>query len=166
MGRFMRSFSYICTDMKRLVLLAVAALMALVSCGPSYREVKVTSFAVESITPVGFNSFKLQLGIGVDNPSKGFSLQDVDVTMNMAGRPTLYLSADEVVVEGATARKYKVPVSGRFAGQFNIFRLLSLGESLYGDDVTMDVKCRLVTSSGFGKKVDMKGLEVKNLLKR
>lgn len=151
--------------MKRFVIPLLLAVLALVSCGPSVKDVRITSASVASVVPDGFNSFKLKAFIGVDNPGGRFSLKDVTATVNVSGRPTLFLSSPDVLVEGHTSTVYELPVSGRFAGNFNIFRLFSLGESLYGDDVTVDLKGKFVTSVGIGKNIDVKGIRLdKNML--
>ena len=152
--------------MKKVVELLVIALAALClsSCGKSFKDIKVTSCDVVSVTPKGLTSFDAELNLGVNNPAAQITLSQLNATVKMDGTPCLYLTADDVTVAPRTEQTYSLLLHGLMDSNFNPFTLLSLVKNPDLTPMTVDIRFHGALKSGIGKDFEYKDIALKNLL--
>jgi LEA14-like dessication related protein len=152
--------------MKRVAELLIIALAALClsSCGKSFKDIKVTSCDVVSVSPKGLTSFDAELNLGVDNPASQITLSQMNATVKMDGSPCLYLTADDVTVAPRTEQNYSLLLHGLMDSNFNPFTLLSLIKQPDLSSMTVDVRFHGALKSGIGKDFEYNDIPLKNLL--
>lgn len=152
--------------MKKVVELLIVALAAicLSSCGKSFKDIKVTSCDVVSITPKGLTSFDAELNLGVDNPASQITLSQMNATVKMDGAPCLYLTADDVTLAPKAEQTYSLLLHGIMDSNFNPFTLLTLVKNPDLSSMTVDVRFHGSLKSGLGKDFEYKDILLKDML--
>ena len=131
------------------MLLAVAAL-CLCGCADKFRQVRITSAGVESVTPDGLRSFSAVVSLGVDNPAAAFTLKDLRADVMYDSVAVMHLAADVLAVEGRTEKVYTLPVAGTLASGMNVLQLLDLAGRSSLDEYSLRIRARAVVA-GVGK---------------
>ncbi|MBR4826439.1 MAG: hypothetical protein IKZ91_00965 [Bacteroidales bacterium] len=152
--------------MKRALRLLAVLLLAAGMCScANFKDIKVTSFDLVSLSPRGLSSIDAALNIGVDNPTVQVTLTDMTATVKMDGTPCLHLDADDVTLSPRTNCVYNLVVHGTIDSGFNPFQLLTLLSSTTGlDPMTVDVRFRGVLRSGLGKDFEYTDIPLKDLM--
>ena len=152
--------------MGKLIRIAVAALAALClcSCANSFKDIKVTSCDLVSISPKGLSALDAAIAIGVDNPTVQVTLTNMYALVKMDGEPCLHFTADDVTLAPKSQDIYNIDVHGNIDGSFNPFQILTLFQGSSLDAVTIDVWFRGVLKNGFGKDFEYKDIPIKDLL--
>ncbi|MBP5719897.1 MAG: hypothetical protein J6W82_02380 [Bacteroidales bacterium] len=152
--------------MKKVAELLIVALAALclTSCGKSFKDIKVTSCDVVSVSPKGLTSFDAELNLGVDNPASQITLSQMNATVKMDGAPCLYLTADDVTVAPRAEQTYSLLLHGLMDSNFNPFTLLSLIKQPDLSAMTIDLTFHGALKCGIGKDFEYKDIPLTNLL--
>ena len=145
--------------------MAIAAL-CFTSCSKSLKDVKITSYDVTSVTPLGLSAFDATIDVGVDNPSVQFTLSRINATVKMDGTPCLYLNADDVTVAPRSEKVYTLILHGTLDKNFNPFSLLTLLKSPDLEPVTIDVSYHGALKGGLGKDFEYTDIQLKDLTGR
>ena len=72
--------------MKRFGIIFIAACLLLTSCGKGVKDIALTSFRLLSVSPQGLNGVTLLVEVGVDNPTVGFEITDVNAVLKLDGK--------------------------------------------------------------------------------
>ncbi len=147
----------------RIFIIAVAAL-CLSSCANSFKDIKVTSCELLSLSPKGLSALDAAIAIGVDNPTVQVTLTNMYALVKMDGEPCLHVTADDVTLSPRSEEIYNIDIHGNIDGSFNPFQLLTLLQGSGLEMVTVDVWFRGVLKSGFGKDFEYKDIPIKDLL--
>ena len=110
---------------KRIVVLLL--LVALSSSCSKIKEIHLTSWAVESYTPVGFRGLDLVLKLGVDNPALQFTVYDVEAELFRHGKSLgTFVTTDPVTVKPRTVAEYSLKGQARLSDGVSLFSVLAL----------------------------------------
>lgn len=133
----------------------VLSALVLVSCTDSYRNLKLTSFSLESIAPHSSKNIEAVASIGIDNPSKAFTVVSVEGVVKTGAQDLLYFYSDEKTqVEGNCLKSYSVPFVGSLADGISLLSLLGSVGADGRDAFKADVKVKVKFKSGFGKTLE------------
>lgn len=155
--------------MKRAVELItiVIATLFITSCSGSFKDIKVTSCDIVSITPRGLSAFDASLNLGVENPAPQVTLSEMYAIIKMDQSPCLHLTADDVTIAPRSEAVYNVLFHGNLDENFNPFTLLQLFNQQQDMSVlTADIYFRGTLKSGLGKYFEYKDIPIKDLLNR
>lgn len=130
----------------------------------SYKDIKLTSFEVVSVTPSGFSGVDVVVDVGVDNPIMGFEVLDPVVTLKMDGEPALEVSADQIIIRPRCEHIYRVPLKGRFVEGFNRLKLLTLVGNFDLQQFTADFTGHAALRGGTGINLDIKDIKVGEMM--
>lgn len=148
----------------RVIFIAIFALL-LSSCGKKVKDISVTSFNIVSIAPQGLTGITALVEIGIHNPTVGFEVTNLNAIIKMKGQEMIYLSADQLMVEGHSEKQYDIPVKGRLADGFNPFQLLKLlSNEADIEDMTLSISARPALRGGVGKVVEINDMPLKKLI--
>lgn len=148
----------------RVIFIAIFALL-LSSCGNKVKDISVTSFNIVSIAPQGLTGITALVEIGIHNPTVGFEITNLNAIIKMKGQEMIYLSADQLMVEGHSEKQYDIPVKGRLADGFNPFQLLKLlSNEADIEDMTLSISARPALRGGVGKVVEINDMPLKKLI--
>ena len=150
--------------MKRFGIIFIAACLLLTSCGKGVKDIALTSFRLLSVSPQGLNGVTLLVEVGVDNPTVGFEITDVNAVLKLDTAPALLLTADQLMVEGHAQKNYTIPLKGQIADGFNPFQLLRLiSDDSVMSRLTADVSARAALRGGLGTNIDIEDIKLDSL---
>ena len=159
--------------MKRLFVVLAIVVTLLSGCrGRSFRDIKVNSLEIVSLSPHGLRDIDAVVRLTVYNPAVGFELTDVLGQLKYKGEEAIIITADQVMVTGKAEKTYTIPLHGTIADDFNPFQLLNLMNSSGGekkinlDDVTLDLSLRPALRGGIGTTVVKKDIRISDFLKK
>lgn len=152
--------------MKRILVLLLAGVLALVTAGDSYAQFSKLSFGkygVSSIRPESLRSVRGAVWIDVTNPMEGFTVSEIKGTVYKRGVPFVYGSASDVHIPSGSAR---ATISGRAslsetASLWDVLALIVFDP----EDYSVDLSVRITLDSGATRVVSKKNMPVTALLK-
>lgn len=152
--------------MKRSIELLIIALAALcaASCADSFKDIKITSGKLVSISPRGLSAFDAVMELEVDNPAPQVTLSEMTALVKMNQEPCLHLTAEDVTISPKSRELYTVVFHGYLDENFNPFRLLELLGKANMESLTMDIRFRGSLKSGLGKHFEYKDIPVNDLM--
>ena len=148
-----------------LIFAVFATLCCCSSCSSGFKDIRVTSFEVRSLNPVGFAKMEAAVEIGVHNPAHEIHLKDLEGIAKYKGRPCLTLTTPDIVVEGKTDKVYPVTVTGRIDKDFDLLQIIAIARNLPTmSDISVDIEARASLGTGAGRKIVMKDIPLKDLI--
>lgn len=149
--------------MKRSILILAACAALLTGCH-SFKDIKVNSFELTKVVPVGLSAIEAEVDVEIDNPTVGFAVENLEGLLKMDGDSCMTISSDLVRIEKKSVRHYTIPLHGRLADGFNPFQLLSILSSKDLSVFTIDVKAHGTLKGGIGKDVEYKDIPLTSLI--
>lgn len=152
--------------MKRVVelFLTLVAAFCIASCSGSFKDIKVTSCDIVSISPRGLSAFDASLNLGISNPAPQVTLSEMYAIIKMDQVPCLHLTAEDVTIAPRSEAIYNASFHGTLDENFNPFALLQLLNRPDETELTADISFRGTLRSGLGKYFEYKGVPIKELL--
>ena len=138
--------------------------LALTGCSKTYKDIKITSFEVISITPKGLNQVDALVDVGIYNPIVGFEVTDVLGVLKMDGARCVNITADQLMVSGKSEKVYRIPLHGELEPGFNPLSLLKVAQTMDFSGFTADVNGKVSMRGGLGKNIAMKDLKLGELV--
>lgn len=149
---------------KRLFILLALIVPMLSSCVKDFKDIKVTSFELVSLTPVGLNRLNATIELGVSNPAPEISLSRIMGTVKYDGMPCLTITTDDVTLQKKSDKIYTLVLRGAISDEFEIVKLMKILNGGGLDLLTADVFCHAALKSGLGKDIDKKDLPLKDMM--
>lgn len=150
----------------RVVLACAIAMVLAGSCRQqTIMDTAITSCGVESFSTQGLRKVDAVLLVGVNNPSKAFTLTNISAVVNNNGREIAIVTADDITVEKKCEKTYRLPLSVNLTGMtaLGLLPLLNQNDfSDYGVEVQADLTRGLV--KGKTMKYVINGEELKQML--
>ena len=148
------------------IILVSVLLMFTVSSCESYKDIKVTSCGIVSITPSGLKSINAIISLGIHNPIIGFQIANLSGNIKYNDDHFLLFSAGDIKIKGHCDGIYEVPISGSLVEQFNLFQLLNIAVDRDLSGLKMDLTVKVALHNGLGKTLTFKDIPVQSLIKR
>ncbi|MGN1216248.1 MAG: hypothetical protein ACI4TJ_08380 [Candidatus Cryptobacteroides sp.] len=143
------------------LLSALVLAVGLCGCGASkIKDIRVTSFGIESYSLHGLRSLEAVLALGIDNPSMEFSVTDLSGIVRYNGEDFATYTADSVRVAARCASVYDLRCTATLSDGVTLKQLLSLAGQRSLDGVTTDLEARVMLKNGVGKKIRLKNLDI------
>lgn len=151
--------------MKRLLTLLsiVTLMMSLTSCA-GVKDIKLTSFAVKSVSLSGLKSVNGVLALGIENPIMGFTISDLKGVVNRKGEEFATFSAGKLPVSRKSSKVYPLSCSGSIAKNVGLLDLMKLAGSKDFSDLTVDISVKIKLRCGIGKTLRFKEMKVSELM--
>ena len=130
-----------------LPIVATVLTLCLAGCNriEQIKNIQMTSWALESVTPVGLRGLEAELAVGIENPAMQFTLEDIE--------GVLFYKGTEFVVYTA-----------HLGGEFSLLGALGLLRNYDLADFTTDIQARVRLKSGVSKKLTFKDIPIKELV--
>lgn len=143
-------------------MLAVLVLATgLCGCGASkIKDIRVTSFGIESYSLRGFRSLEAVLALGIDNPSMEFAVTDLSGIVRYNGEDFATYTADSVRVAARCSSVYDFRCTATLSDGVTLKQLLSLAGQRSLEGVTTDLEANVMLKNGIGKKIRLKNLDI------
>jgi len=152
--------------MRKVLKIALICLSAVLlsSCGvQKFKDIKVTSFDVDSFSPSGLKAFDAVVALGVDNPAMAFDVKHLKATVKKDTTDIMYLSAENLAVDAKCEKVYKVPVEGTLNRQFTLLQLAVMAKNFDPDEYTVDITAD-ASAKGIGKKLEYKDMPLSKFM--
>ena len=119
---------------KSLLAAVLMAVLMLQGCA-RFRDIRIVSCGVESVSMQGLRSVEAILSVGVDNPAAALELSAIEGTLNMGDDVLGTFSAGNFSIDRKTVSECQVPVSFTLDRQVSLLSLLPLVRELDPDIV-------------------------------
>lgn len=149
---------------KNIIVLLLALVCFACSCTKTYKDIKVTSFDIISITPKGLHAVDAVVDVGLDNPIMGFDVTAAKGVLKMDGRECLIVTAPEFSIEGHAQKVYRVSLQGTLSPGFNPLELLTIAKDMDFSKFSLDAKAHVGLLGGIGKDIDVKDIKLDKFL--
>jgi len=153
---------------KRSIILILATVLALclTGCGSveRIRNIRVTSWAVESVSPTGLRGLTADLAVGVENPAMQFTLEDIEGVLYYKGTEFVHYTADPVTVRRKSTAVYPLHCKAILGGEYSVLSVLGMARNYDLADFTTDIHARVRLRGGASKSFDFKDIPIKDLI--
>ncbi|MBR1407106.1 MAG: hypothetical protein IJ578_09290 [Bacteroidales bacterium] len=149
-----------------LPLLAAVLTLCLAGCNriEQIKNIQMTSWALESVTPVGLRGLKAELAVGIENPAMQFTLEDIEGVLYYKGTELVVYSADPVTVRPKSTAVYPLHCAAHLGGEFSLLGALALLHDYDLADFTTDIHAKVRLKSGVAKGFTFKDIPIKELV--
>ena len=151
--------------MKSVIVLLGAAMLTLTGCS-KYKEIRPTSFKLESVSIHGLRSVDLEVSVGVNNPAGQLTISDFSGEVEHSGKVLGKLSLAPLVLMPRKDTVYRV--SGRIdlSNELSIVQALSyVRKPQQLQEATVDINAKAKLKSGLSKNLKYEDIPVEKLLK-
>ena len=126
----------------------------------SYRDIRIGTCKVESISPVGLKAVDAGLSIDVYNPAREITVSGISGTVYYEGAEIGFFEAPEVVVPGKTSSKVSFDVRATLSSSLNLIQIMSMASGFKAERLTLDISMTVGVKGGLKKKFDFEKLPV------
>ena len=158
----MKDFFY---AIRRLVLPVLAAAFLLPACS-GYKDIRVDSCRLESISPSGFKAVDAGFSMQVSNPVKELVFSDIAGTVYFDGEELGNFEAPDVTVPGKSVSDVHVELTATLSRSFNIMQLMSMVSGMNPDKFTLDVSMKIRVKGGISRKIRIEDVPVESLFRK
>ena len=153
--------------LKRVILIAVSAMaLCLTGCKDikNIKNIKVTSVAVETITPNGLRGMVIGLAVGIDNPSFNVDLSEINGALKLSGKVLGRVTMDPFTLHGKSAEIYHLRAVVTIEQGVTLSELAALLDMETLNQCMVDVSARATLKNGLSKVLNFNDIPVKDLL--
>lgn len=153
--------------LKRVILIAVSAMaLCLTGCKDiqNIKNIKVTSVAVETISPNGLRGMTVGLAVGVDNPSFNVDLSEINGALKLSGKVLGRVTMDPFTLHGRSAEIYHLRAVVTIEQGVTLSELAALLDMETLNQCMVDVSARATLKNGLSKVLNFNDIPVKDLL--
>lgn len=146
------------------VILAAASLM-LTGCS-KYKEIRPTSFSLESVSMQGLRTVVLEASVGVHNPAGQLSFSNVSAELEHSGKVLGKLTLAPFTLLPKSDTVYRVKGGVVLSDELSVVQVLSyVRNPQLLNDATLDVTAKAQLKSGLHKTLTFNDIPVEKLLK-
>ena len=152
--------------MKRVFALLLLCAPLLCGCAKRFQDIRVTSYDIVSLSPLGLSAVEAIVDLGVYNPATTLKLSDISGVVKMNGDTCIVLTTEDIALEGRAEKVYRIPVRGVMGDKFNPFQLLTLYKNADFSQFTVDASAHAGLFGPVGKDISIKDLSLEKLLEK
>lgn len=153
--------------LKRVILIVVSAMaLCLAGCKDiqNIKNIKVTSVAVETVSPNGLRGMTVWLAVGVDNPSFHVDLSEINGALKLSGKVLGRVTMDPFTLHGKSAEIYHLKAAVTIEPGVTLSELAALLDMKTLNQCMVDVSARATLKNGLSKVLNFNDIPVKDLL--
>lgn len=153
--------------LKRVILIVVSAMaLCLAGCKDiqNIKNIKVTSVAVETVSPNGLRGMTVGLAVGVDNPSFHVDLSEINGALKLSGKVLGRVTMDPFTLHGKSAEIYHLKAAVTIEPGVTLSELAALLDMETLNQCMVDVSARATLKNGLSKVLNFNDIPVKDLL--
>lgn len=150
----------------RLVLLVLSAMLLTLGGCKKVKDIRVTSVAVEAISPQGLKGINVFLAVGIDNPAFQIGLEDIHGALKHSGKVLGRVTVDPFTVQARSAEIYHLRAFVTLGEDATLRDLLMLTDMAKLNECMVDVSATPRLKSGIGAPLTIKDIPLKKLLEK
>ena len=128
------------------------------------KNIKVTSVAVETVSPNGLRGMTVGLAVGVDNPSFNVDLSEINGALKLSGKVLGRVTMDPFTLHGKSAEIYHLRAVVTIEQGVTLSELATLLDMETLNQSMVDVSARATLKNGLSKVLNFNDIPVKDLL--
>lgn len=146
-------------------LISIAFMVLLLGSCAKVKQVDVTSFELDSVTPRGLRALTLTMSVGVHNPVNEITLSEISGEAVLSGKVIGNVAVDPVVLTARKDTSYTVKADLTLAEGVSVFEVLALAKDRSAiENGTANVYAKAKLKGGPSKKIKMEDVPLKKLL--
>ena len=153
----------------RKVLFIISALFLLIAVsGCNYKklkEIRATSWSLESVSLRGLRSLQANLALELDNPSMKVTLKDIKGVIYYEGEPFVNYTMDPITLAAKSAQVYQCTCLLELDPSKSILDVLATLPNLSTEKMTTDISAKAKVK-GISKSFAFKNVPVKRFMKK
>ncbi len=143
----------------------LASVLLLAGCR-DYRDIRVTSCSIESLSPHGLRSAGIALCVGVSNPAREIRLSDMEGTVRLGGEALGTFNAEPVVIPAKSFSEVDVDAQVHADASMSFMQAISLFSRLDPKECTVDISLTVKIKGGLRKRLSFKNVPVMDFLRK
>lgn len=137
--------------------------LVLGSCA-KVKQVGVTSFELDSITPKGLRALTVKMSVGVHNPANEITLSEISGEAVVSGKVIGNVAMAPVVLTARKDSTYKVKADVTLAEGVSVLEVLALAKNKSAiENGTANIYAKAKLKGGPSKKIKMEDVPLKKL---
>ncbi len=129
-------------------------------------DIRVTSVAVEALSPQGLKGINVFLAVGIDNPAFQIGLEDIHGALKHSGKVLGRVTVDPFTVQARSAEIYHLRAFVTLGEDATLRDLLMLTDMAKLNECMVDVSATPRLKSGIGAPLTIKDIPLKKLLEK
>ena len=128
------------------------------------KQLGVTSFELDSVTPRGLRALTLTMSVGVHNPAKEITLSEISGEAVVSGKVIGNVAMAPVVLTARKDSTYKVKADVTLAEGVSVLEVLALAKNKSAiENGTANIYAKAKLKGGPSKKIKMEDVPLKKL---
>lgn len=128
------------------------------------KQVGVTSFELDSVTPKGLRALTVKMSVGVHNPANEITLSEISGEAVVSGKVIGNVAMAPVVLTARKDSTYKVKADVTLAEGVSVLEVLALAKNKSAiENGTANIYAKAKLKGGPSKKIKMEDVPLKKL---
>jgi hypothetical protein len=145
-------------------LISIAIMVLILGSCAKVKQVGVTSFELDSITPKGLRALTVKMSVGVHNPANEITLSEISGEAVVSGKVIGNVAVAPVVLTARKDSSYTVKADLTLAEGVSVFEVLALAKDKSAiENGTANVYAKAKLKGGPSKKIKMEDVPLKKL---
>lgn len=150
----------------RLVRLLALALMliAATACG-NFKDIKINSCKLGSVSLRGFTAVDAVLDVEIDNPAMAFTISDIDgAVLNEAADTAIVIKGGPVEVSRKSVKTYQVPCTATLGPSMDLMTLINTVSAGNYSGYDLDLVLTVQLKNGISREIKLDDISLSDLL--
>ena len=145
-------------------LISIAIMVLILGSCAKVKQVGVTSFELDSITPKGLRALTVKMSVGVHNPANEITLSEISGEAVVSGKVIGNVAMAPVVLTARKDSTYKVKADVTLAEGVSVLEVLALAKNKSAiENGTANIYAKAKLKGGPSKKIKMEDVPLKKL---
>ena len=145
-------------------LISIALMVLLLGSCAKVKQVGVTSFELDSVTPRGLRALTLTMSVGVHNPANEITLSEISGEAVVSGKVIGNVAVAPVVLTARKDSSYTVKADLTLAEGVSVLEVLALAKNKSAiENGTANIYAKAKLKGGPSKKIKMEDVPLKKL---
>ena len=145
-------------------LISIAIMVLILGSCAKVKQVGVTSFELDSITPKGLRALTVKMSVGVHNPANEITLSEISGEAVVSGKVIGNVAMAPVVLTARKDSTYKVNADVTLAEGVSVLEVLALAKNKSAiENGTANIYAKAKLKGGPSKKIKMEDVPLKKL---
>ena len=145
-------------------LISIAFMVLILGSCAKVKQVGVTSFELDSITPKGLRALTVKMSVGVHNPANEITLSEISGEAVVSGKVIGNVAMAPVVLTARKDSTYKVKADVTLAEGVSVLEVLALAKNKSAiENGTANIYAKAKLKGGPSKKIKMEDVPLKKL---
>ena len=145
-------------------LISIAFMVLILGSCAKVKQVGVTSFELDSITPKGLRALTVKMSVGVHNPANEITLSEISGEAVVSGKVIGNVAMAPVVLTARKDSTYKVNADVTLAEGVSVLEVLALAKNKSAiENGTANIYAKAKLKGGPSKKIKMEDVPLKKL---